>query len=471
MKRLLTLALLACAGNVTAQCPNTSITQEGVHPSALGTACLNAPYSQEVTLVYPVDTTLNVPPFGTFTIPFDSVRVDMVNDLPTGLSYACNDPACSALPTGFGEPPRECVTISGTPTEISTVDSIEFIITAYATVLGGVQSFQYSFKKALLPTSEVTIDNVVANGPLCAGQFNGTLEVQASTTGGAITGYSIDNGLSFQSTSVFSQLNDGTYQLVVENDLGCVDTTTVELADPDPLSIDAFNQQNPTCAGDADGSLDLEVSGGDGGPYQYSIDGGATFQNTGEFTGLSAGVITVQVKDGNNCLLNTGINLFDGWQPDTSVTVGPNSLSVTFLNGVQWYDCDNMMPVSGETGPVFEPTVSGNYALIRTLTGFGCVDTSACYFVEALPVAVQENELMQVQPLPNPTNGQVDMALGRTYSTITCRVKNLAGQLIYEAIYHDVTQLTLRLDAEPGMYLLELSDPQGHAFTHRLLKE
>lgn len=467
MKHILpVLFLLASTTIGFAQCtPDGSTNQQGVYPSSLATGCLNAAYDDTLTIVYPVDTV-----FQGFTLPFDSFRVDMVSNLPQGLTVECNHNNCMAYPTNPG-PARGCIRISGTPTDIPVQDSVELTITTWITFFGSPVAINGIVQKVELPMSGVTIDNVVANGPLCAGQFNGTLEVQASTTGGAITGYSIDNGLSFQSTSVFSQLNDGSYQLVVENDLGCVDTTTVELADPDPLSIDAFNQQNPTCAGDANGSLNLEVSGGDGGPYQYSIDGGATFQNTGEFTGLSAGIITVQVKDGNNCLLNAGINLFDGWQPDTSVTVGPNSLSVTALNGVQWYDCDNMMPVPGETGPVFEPTVSGNYALIRTLTGIGCVDTSACYFVEALAVAVQENELMQVHPLPNPTNGQVDMTLGRTYSTITCRVKNLAGQLIYEAIYHDVAQLTLRLDAEPGMYLLELSDPQGHAFTHRLLKE
>lgn len=47
-----------------------------------------------------------------------------------------------------------------------------------------------------------------------------------------------------------------------------------------------------------DGLIILSGAGGDGGPYQYSIDNGATFQSSGTFTGLTSGQYLIVVEDG-----------------------------------------------------------------------------------------------------------------------------------------------------------------------------
>ena len=54
------------------------------------------------------------------------------------------------------------------------------------------------------------------------------------------------------------------------------------------------------CFGGNDGSLSLNGSGATP-AYQYSIDGGTTFQPTGSFSGISAGNYTVTLEDANLC--------------------------------------------------------------------------------------------------------------------------------------------------------------------------
>jgi hypothetical protein len=62
-----------------------------------------------------------------------------------------------------------------------------------------------------------------------------------------------------------------------------------------------FTISEPKCAGGSDGSIIINGVGGAGG-YQYSINGGASFQSGNQFNNLSAGNYTVTVKDAEGCL-------------------------------------------------------------------------------------------------------------------------------------------------------------------------
>jgi N-acetylneuraminic acid mutarotase len=61
---------------------------------------------------------------------------------------------------------------------------------------------------------------------------------------------------------------------------------------------------NVSCFGDTNGSITVNVTAGSA-PYQYSIDGGATYQSSSTFSPLATGTYTVVVTDYNNCLTNT----------------------------------------------------------------------------------------------------------------------------------------------------------------------
>lgn len=72
-------------------------------------------------------------------------------------------------------------------------------------------------------------------------------------------------------------------------------------------TVTANKSNASTCI--PDGSIQVNVSGGVY-PYQYSIDGGNSYQSGNLFTGLAANTYVVTVKDFKNCMgaINVTIN-------------------------------------------------------------------------------------------------------------------------------------------------------------------
>jgi hypothetical protein len=143
-KVLLTTALLClwfCTSNVFAQTTactvDNTISSPGIYPSSdtLPDGCVNSPYDEVVQFAFPPDTTL----FG-FTLPFDSFKVSSVNNIPTGLSYQCDQYMnnCTYYTTP-GQLTRGCVTIYGTPL-VQFNDSVEVVGRAFVTFFGSSQA-------------------------------------------------------------------------------------------------------------------------------------------------------------------------------------------------------------------------------------------------------------------------------------------------------------------------------------------
>ena len=58
-----------------------------------------------------------------------------------------------------------------------------------------------------------------------------------------------------------------------------------------------LHQSNVTCFGANNGSISVTSPTGGYGTYEYSRDGGATWQATGVFTNLIPGSYNVQIRD------------------------------------------------------------------------------------------------------------------------------------------------------------------------------
>ncbi len=79
---------------------------------------------------------------------------------------------------------------------------------------------------------DATID-----GPLCAGIDDGTIIVTVSTGGTAPFSYSLNGNEN--ATGVFTGLGPGSYEIIVEDALGCTFGTTYTLDSPDPVLLQA----------------------------------------------------------------------------------------------------------------------------------------------------------------------------------------------------------------------------------------
>ncbi|MCP4123525.1 MAG: hypothetical protein GY751_17380, partial [Bacteroidetes bacterium] len=158
----------------------------------------------------------------------------------------------------------------------------------------------------------IEIDSVIAIGATpCDTSEMGEISIY---TGGGLSpySYSIDGGVTFSTSTLnqftFDDLTAGTYSIVVQDANGC-ETVYGTIIEIEPVA-GAFSvesvvlENNNTCFNDNDGIITISLSGGVG-PYQYSIDGGATSTesvlSTFSLTDVAPGLYTVTVSDVNDC--------------------------------------------------------------------------------------------------------------------------------------------------------------------------
>ena len=172
------------------------------------------------------------------------------------------------------------------------------------------------------PAITATSTNVM---PLCNSAPNGSITVNAS--GGVPPyQYSINNGITFQASALFNGLLAGPYNFIVRDAQGCVYRFLFILSEPPPTIASAI--ATPATCSNNDGIIDVTANGGTP-AYQYSIDGGITWQPGTQFTGLASGNYNnIQVRDANGCIQTTGVSipLNDTMRlslgPDSTICVG-----------------------------------------------------------------------------------------------------------------------------------------------------
>ena len=139
---------------------------------------------------------------------------------------------------------------------------------------------------------------VGTNKESAPGANDGSLFVNANSTGGVIE-YSIDGGVTFQTTPFFSGLPGGNYIVVVRDENNCIVEFMVTI-NTCTLSFTA-EVQNVSAIGNEDGSI-IITANTPFTPLQYSINGGSNFQSSPIFENLPAGDYNIAVLDSIQCL-------------------------------------------------------------------------------------------------------------------------------------------------------------------------
>ncbi|MCK0158104.1 T9SS type B sorting domain-containing protein [Cellulophaga sp. F20128] len=160
-----------------------------------------------------------------------------------------------------------------------------------------------------VPTLEIILDEsaAVIN---CNGES--TASILAKGKGG-LGNYSyelLDNPTSTsalqgpQTNGEFRNLAIGTYYVKVTSDGGCeVVSNAIMITEPDPLIIDLQDTTDVTCAGENDGTITVEVSGGTG-EIKYAISPNLNqFDTKNVFTDLEPGTYDVIAQDENGCFI------------------------------------------------------------------------------------------------------------------------------------------------------------------------
>ncbi len=295
---------------------------------------------------------------------------------------------------------------------------------------------------------EIGIDSVI-DPVSCNGVADGAITLTVTNAAGGIqsiawsdptlTGLSVNN------------LSAGTYAVTItDNNNACEKTDTFTVTEPNALVADATTITPANCNGDANGEIDLDITGGTGG---YTIIW-STADTTEDLTGLGAGTYFVTVTDGNGCTDSLG-NL---------VVTEPDALTLTASNDTTIIAEESttieVLSTSGGTGTltyewtpgltlsdafaastVATPTETTNYIVTGT-------DFNGCSAVDTVLVTVDFN-LVAIPDGFTPNGDGINDVFTLHHSSaidlVEIKIFNRWGELIHEAnnwdgVYKDKKQ-------------------------------
>ncbi|MCV9932913.1 T9SS type B sorting domain-containing protein [Flavobacterium sp. LS1R47] len=174
------------------------------------------------------------------------------------------------------------------------------------------------------PVSPLKFKETITN-ITCNGANDGKIVITA-TGGTGIIKYAISPNLTqFSDTHVFDNLPPGTYQILVQDELGCLGNgqSILEIKEPHILQGSVIGSiMQETCNGAKDGAFAIAIFGGTP-PYSASLDnktqGFRPVEGTElDFTNIVGGIHKVFIKDAN-CLTDVEVVM------DKAVTLAPQA--------------------------------------------------------------------------------------------------------------------------------------------------
>ncbi|MBG6111013.1 gliding motility-associated-like protein [Flavobacterium sp. CG_9.10] len=187
----------------------------------------------------------------------------------------------------------------------------------------------------------------------CFGNNTGSVSVLASGGTGILT-YSWDT-IPVQTSLNATGLIAGTYHLTITDANNCTKVQTVNITQPDDISITTDLEKDITCFNDANGEIKITISGGTlNYNYTWTKDG-IPYATTEDLTQLSPGIYMVTVSDANNC----------GPKTATFTITEPPILTVSLLSQT------NILCYGEATGAIEIAVVGGT----PTLSGYNFVWT------------------------------------------------------------------------------------------------
>ena len=215
---------------------------------------------------------------------------------------------------------------------------------------------------ALLLTQPAVLNATVVKTDInCFGASNGSIVVSAPTGGYGTYGYSINGGATWQGSGNFTNLAPGNYNVRIRDaahPLCDIALTSHTITQPPVLSA-TVTSTNITCFGSTDGSITVSAPAGGHGTYEYSINGGGSWQPAGNYTNLSPGTYNVQIRDagytGCYIVLNSALVI-----PQPAVLAASVASTNVTCNSAS----DGIINITSPTGGngTYEYTINGGVA-------------------------------------------------------------------------------------------------------------
>ncbi len=200
--------------------------------------------------------------------------------------------------------------------------------------------------------------------------------------------YSIDGGISYQSSSTFSGLSPGLFELVVKDDTSCTAATsftiTPETGDYIPKITDITHI---SCHGANDGSVTVTVVPQE--VLSYSSDS-INWQGSNVLTGLSPGNHKIYIKNASNCVWQEDVHIlepndlvFSAIQTEQILCHGDSSasISLSLSGGAGTVELSYNGSTFGTFQSLFEDLAPGNHHFTVRDTN-GCEESDSVVVTE-----------------------------------------------------------------------------------------
>ena len=287
---------------------------------------------------------------------------------------------------------------------------------------------------------------------------NPTATITVVATGGSGSyEYSLDNGINYTTSNVFTGLAPGTDIINVRDTENNTTTSMLAIiAQANTPSISATVNSNILCKGGNTGSITAIATGGQA-PYTYSLDG-ITFNTSNVFTNLRVGTFNIIVKDTNGCNATTTIALREPAEDlsATAILINDQGIIVNAKGGTAPYNYylqnNNGIVVAGpQKEGIFTRLAIGRYsAQVTDANGCGYIHWS----VDVEPAAALSATV------------QVDSIKCNVPGTIT--VNATGGFQPYYYSYDNGTTYTnsnVYTSFKPGTYTVKVRDYQNTTFS------
>jgi len=191
---------------------------------------------------------------------------------------------------------------------------------------------------------------------LCNGADNGSIDLTVNNCPGCEFSWTNEEEDIISTEEDINNLSGGIYSAIVYDENGCNKSVSVEITEPEAMSIlethSDYNDYGVSCFGGNDGSIDIAVNGGTGN-YTYIWSNGEASES---ISNLLTGLYSVDVIDENGCNISISVDItepseillyeshsnendedfcngaLDGWI-DLNVTGGVENYNYTWSDG------------------------------------------------------------------------------------------------------------------------------------------
>lgn len=256
------------------------------------------------------------------------------------------------------------------------------------------------------PASPLVVGNNVTH--TSCGQNNGSVSISVS---GGVPGYTYQWNPPVSTGTSASSLVSGLYSVTVTDNNGCTAVTQGNVNTSSNPQVTLSGVSDVTCFGNNDGSVSINVSGGQQ-PYSYSWSNGQTTQN---INSLGPGNYMVTVSDAGGCI--STISAIVNTPPAFNISApvvnnvlchgeSTGQIAFTASGGLAPYSWSWSGGLTGNGNVTNVP--AGSYTVTVTDMN-GCTASSSATVSE--PAMALSNVSTVTQPACGQNNGSIDLAV------------------------------------------------------------